>query len=523
MKDIIRFKAFWVCIFFLVVALLANCVFDTSGMSVGVGITSSQPSKGCRNAAYSFQFTADNGVTPYTWSIKSGTKPPGLNLDAATGVLSGVPSTNGTYSFKVQVKDKTTDNAYDDFTISIRDFNITNGDESATYCPGLPFEYQFYTCGGTPPFAWTIPSGSGSPPSGISITSSGTLSGTTSATGKHSFTVVVSDSGGATPAEKAFTLSPATLVQIASSRTLPQGQTSKTYTSYPLEACGGTAPYTWTDPNGDVPLGLNLSSLGLITGTPTKAGTFTFLLKVEDSASSPQFDSEYFTLEVTPSALAITSASPLANASECLAYSATMSASGGTGSYSWKFAAGSQKPSWLSLNSLGVLSGTPTAPVSTPHSLTIELSDGKAIVSKMLQLSVSEYPAATAALIIPEIRHKTGAYNIVSLSQVANVKVDFRFSSASYLNNVVTTAPATLQVIGNCTTISTTNFSAIQDINGDGQQEMAARFDPSQVAALLTAAGKASGDSAKFRFTVKVKIDVTTQTFVQTANITVAN
>ncbi len=521
MKGIMRCKVFWVCVFFLIIALFAKCVFDTSGIAVGVGITSGKPSNGCRNAAYSFQFTADGGQTPYAWSIKSGTKPPGLTLDPATGLLSGTPTTNGKYLFQVQVQDKTKDNAYEDYTLTIKDFNITNSDESATYCPGLPFEYQFNTCGGTAPFSWAFKTGAGSPPAGMTINSSGKLSGTTSSTGTHSFTVVVSDSGGATPAEKAFSLSPAAAVQIASSLTLPQGQTSKTYTPQQLQACGGTAPYQWTDPNGDMPLGLNLSSTGLISGTPTKAGTFTFLLRVDDSASSPGSDSEYFTLTVVPSALAITTASPLADATECTAYSATLSASGGSGSYSWKFAAGSQKPAWLSLSSLGVLSGTPTASASTPHSLTIELSDGKTTVSQGFHLSVAAYPAVTPGLIIPEVRHATGSNNTVSLSLATNVKVDFRFSTASYLNSVLRTAPATLQVIGSCSTISTTNFSAIQDVNSDGLDEIVARFDPAQVAALLAAAGKASGDSATFRFTVQVKIDISIQTFVQTANISV--
>lgn len=522
MKNVMCFKTFWVCVFFLVVALLANCVFDTSGLPAGVGITSGKPSNGCRNAAYSFQFTASNGKTPYDWSIRSGTKPPGLELGQKTGLLSGTPTANGTYSFQVEVKDATMDNFYSDCIISIKDFNITNSDESATYCPGLPFEYQFKTCGGTGTLSWSIKSGSGSPPPGISISQSGKLSGTTSATGKYSFTVVAADSGGATPAEKGFSLSPASSVHIASNAALPQGQTSKTYPSYQLEACGGTAPYIWTDPNGDTPLGLNLGSSGLITGMPTKAGTFTFQVDVKDSASQPQADSKNFTLEVVPSGLAISTASPLADATECKAYSATLSASGGSGSYSWIFAA--SYPSWLTLSPQGVLSGTPAAPTSTPYSLTIQVSDGKAPpVSKAFHLTVVAFPAVTSALIIPEIRHGAGTYNIIHLLQPTNVRIDFRFSSVALLNNVVTSSPATLQVIGNCSVITTTNFNSKTDVNGDGLDEIVARFDPTQVVALLNAIGKGNGDSAVLRFTVQVKEGITVQTYVQTANVSISN
>jgi len=103
------------------------------------------------------------------------------------------------------------------------------------------------------------------------------------------------------------------------------------------------------------------------------------------------------------------------------------------------------------------------------------------------------------------------------------IKVDFRFSSTSYLKMVVTAPPATLQVIGNCSVITTTNFNlTAQDINSDGLDEIVARFDPSQVAGLLSAIGKTAGDSATLRFTVSVK-DVTVQTFVQTAKVSIVN
>ena len=56
--------------------------------------------------AYSDQLTVTGGTSPFTWSVSAGTLPPGLTLGASTGLLSGTPTTAGTYSFTVKVTDQ---------------------------------------------------------------------------------------------------------------------------------------------------------------------------------------------------------------------------------------------------------------------------------------------------------------------------------------------------------------------------------------------------------------------------------
>ena len=53
---------------------------------------------------YSFDLTATGGVTPYTWSVTSGTLPAGLSLDP-DGTISGTPTAAGSSSVTVQVTD----------------------------------------------------------------------------------------------------------------------------------------------------------------------------------------------------------------------------------------------------------------------------------------------------------------------------------------------------------------------------------------------------------------------------------
>jgi hypothetical protein len=60
---------------------------------------------GKRNRNYSKTLTATGGTTPYTWSVTAGSLPPGLSLNAVTGLISGRPTTLGSYRFTVRVTD----------------------------------------------------------------------------------------------------------------------------------------------------------------------------------------------------------------------------------------------------------------------------------------------------------------------------------------------------------------------------------------------------------------------------------
>ena len=60
---------------------------------------------GFANVAYTATLTASGGTSPYTWSIASGSLPPGLTLNATSGAITGTPSTTGTSTFTVQVSD----------------------------------------------------------------------------------------------------------------------------------------------------------------------------------------------------------------------------------------------------------------------------------------------------------------------------------------------------------------------------------------------------------------------------------
>ncbi len=101
---------------------------DSRALSIAVAaqptappnITTTSLPNGRRNQAYSQTVVATGGVTPYTWSLSAGALPPGLTLNAATGVIGGTPTQNGTWSFTVRVRDSASPSRTDTQALSIR-------------------------------------------------------------------------------------------------------------------------------------------------------------------------------------------------------------------------------------------------------------------------------------------------------------------------------------------------------------------------------------------------------------------
>jgi uncharacterized protein (TIGR03437 family) len=88
-----------------------------------------------------------------------------------------------------------------------------------------------------------------------------------------------------------YTVNPAARLSILTTSSLPSGTVDVPY-SLALSATGGVPPYSnWTLTSGSLPPGISLTSpssliSGLITGTPTSAGTFTFTVQVSDSTNA---------------------------------------------------------------------------------------------------------------------------------------------------------------------------------------------------------------------------------------------
>jgi hypothetical protein len=148
---------------------------------------------------------------------------------------------------------------------------------------GEAYSQTLAATGGTAPYSWTITSGI--LPAGLSLSSSGVISGIpTTAGGPNSVTFQVTDSTDAIATEPlSIVINPALSITTSS---LPNGTVGEAY-SQTLAATGGTAPYIWALTSGTLPAGLSLSSVGVISGTPTTSASATSItVSVTDSANA---------------------------------------------------------------------------------------------------------------------------------------------------------------------------------------------------------------------------------------------
>jgi serine protease len=184
-----------------------------------------------------------------------------------------------------------------------------------------------------------------------------------------------------------------------------------------LSAYGGTPPYTWTVASGSQPAGLTFSSGGLISGTPSAPGPFSFSVEATDSTTpSAETATAAFsgTVATAPSPVITTTSLPSGTVGS--GYSTTLHASNGTLPYSWAIVSGSLPPG-ISLSSGGEISGTPTT--STTFSFAVQVTDSASPTPQSTEagLSIIIYLAAPAEQDSPNwsgYAIGTGPYSYVS-------------------------------------------------------------------------------------------------------------
>ena len=323
---------------------------------------------------------ATGGIGTVTWSISVGSLPPGLTGPPSTGssvTISGTPTSPGPFPFTVRVTDSLGQSDTRALSIIINPpppLNIT-----PTSLPGGSIGQTYnqpMAAGGIAPLTWSILPGTGNLPAGLNLDqTTGVIAGTPILpAGTSDFTVRVQDAVGQVDTQAlSITISPFNVPNITTT-TLLGGTVGQAY-SQPVVATGGIGALTWSISAGTLPQGLNINPIdGVISGTPTNAGTANFTVRAADTLG--QSDTQDLSIIVSD-VLSIVTTSPLQpNAKEGEAYTTTLQSSGGVPPVNWSVTP--NLPDGLSLNpATGEISGIPGPATGTgaPQAFTFTVQD----------------------------------------------------------------------------------------------------------------------------------------------------
>jgi hypothetical protein len=255
----------------------------------------------------------------------------------------------------------------------------------------VPYDAAPTVSGGTGPYTWSVTNGS--LPTGLTINSAtGVITGTPSAIGPYSFTLLVTDAlgGTSTQTESVGVVADSSIT----STTFGNGEVGAAYGATP-SISGTTGPYTWSVTNGSLPAGLTLNpTTGAVSGQPTASGSFSFTLVATDALGGTATQSETVDIAAAP-ALDV---SAVPGGEVDVPYSATPTASGGTAPYTWSITTGSL-PTGLTLSpTSGAISGSPTAAGPDSFTLTATDFDGQPVSQSVTVVIVADPSISTASL-----------------------------------------------------------------------------------------------------------------------------
>ncbi|MBZ5701596.1 MAG: Ig domain-containing protein [Acidobacteriia bacterium] len=367
---------------------------------------------------YHSQIPLSGGTPPYAWSISSGQLPPGIVLDPATGYLDGVPTQLGTFMFVAHGTDSASPpqavsvNEYIEIrtplgrndsiatatpvgnsaTVSVQASISPYIDPIAASTPNPDMDYyklvanagsavhletfaqrswganlldsviEILDAGGNRLNFCTSPNYT-SPCLNDDLSSS-TLDSALdfkvpgAAGTQATFYLRVFDWRGDARPDMQYFLNISGVIDplVIKPSSLGPGATRGVSYQQQFSSTGGTGTVTWALDSGTLPPGWSLSSAGLLSGTATTNGTYTFTVMATDTGNPPQVARMQYTMQITDP-VTITSPAVWPNACVNQPYSFQVTVSGGLPPYGFSFSSSA----WIPINlnqSTGVFSGT---------------------------------------------------------------------------------------------------------------------------------------------------------------------
>lgn len=336
---------------------------------------------------YAVTLAASGGKTPFTWSVTAGGFPDGVVLAPSTGAVSGSPTDVAVSGdVTVTVTDALGKTASKTFSIAVYPKLVVSTLTLPGAIMGTPYSATVVAAGGSGGYVWSLGAKS-SLPNGLTLSAAtGVISGTPTAFGTKSFTMVVRDSVGYS-ASQAMSITVNSDLRITTT-SVPVAMATRSY-SASLAAAGGRTPYKWALASGSsLPAGLSVGSNGAITGTPTTAAAPSNVTFAVTDATGVTLR-KTLSMSVLANLSVATATLPVAMVGETYP-STSLAASGGDGTYTWSLVSGTL-PAGMTFAADGTLSGNPTASAAGT-SLQFRVTDGNAFTATR-SLSLTVYPA----------------------------------------------------------------------------------------------------------------------------------
>lgn len=253
-------------------------------------ISHALPAQLTQTQSVNASFTATGGAPNKTYSLDSGSLPPGLTLNTSTGTLTGAPTASGSYAATIRVTDSLSSTATTTWSVLVYPVPAL-GPLSLQSAPGQSANVSLPASGGASPYQFSL--SAGSLPPGVTL-SSGTLTGAPNASGTYNFTIQIQDQNGVTASSAySWLVVPALTLNAP---TLPGNTSVGAPWNFSFSTTGGQAPITLSL-QGALPPGLSFDAAqGLLSGSPTQTGAFIFSIRAQDSLQ--QIASRSFTLNV---------------------------------------------------------------------------------------------------------------------------------------------------------------------------------------------------------------------------------
>ena len=269
--------------------------------------TTTATSPAAEGTAYSFQYTATGFPNP-TFTVLSGSLPSGLTLSATSGLISGTPTTEGTFSGVVDAANGIGGVVTASFDIVVDQLPVFTDGPPPSGRATVPYTSFQYTATGTPAPSFSL--NGTTLPAGLTLSSSGLISGTPATPGDYTESILATNAVGSATQNFTFVINNAIVSAplFTSTPNLPgtPGSAVPDVTaglSYSFQyTASGSPSASFTVVGGTLPAGLSLTAAtGVLSGTPTAGGIFSWSVDAGNGIAPDATQTDTIVVDQAPS------------------------------------------------------------------------------------------------------------------------------------------------------------------------------------------------------------------------------